>query len=156
MATQQIRNFQSGKSSFIGKDPFDGLLKRAFNVQNVETNLQKEYLKRINAIDQENPNALVGKNPEFIAYALRYGSKLPQNKPINSIDVLDFIQKELKQNISSTTFTIIRYILWLREMEGQSILNDIVPSEWTEYVNDTKKLIARTKYQFEDSDDLEI
>lgn len=145
MATQRERNFNNeGKSSFIGKDPFDGLLKNAMTKLGIILPTQTIYLKQINDILLKDPNSLVGKNPQFIAYALEYGSRLGAYFKVD--DAIHLFQKELKFS-PHISFTIVRYILWLREMEFISIETDLVPADWAEEVDKTLSLMRPTYSQ---------
>lgn len=141
MATQRERNIQKGgSSSYVGKDPFDGLLKKSFTELGVETNAQRNFLTRINSILQRYPNALVGTNPRYIAKALIQDSRLPVAQEVN----VDQLMNSFEENVDSNDkFTVIRYILWLRSLDDMPISQNIFPSEWLESVIET-----RNAYQF--------
>lgn len=133
MATQRERNIQrKGGSSYVGKDPFDGLLKKVFANLSLSTELQRDYLKRINNINANYPHALVGKNPYYIALAFIRNSSLS----VNPVGVNDLLNDEIDPK---SNFTIIRYTLWLRAMEDQLISPDVVPINWINEISMTRE-----------------
>lgn len=136
MATQRDRNFQKGgRGTYVGKDPFDGALKKAFTSLGVDTDAQRNYISRINSIAQLYPNVLVGKNPYYIARAFIQNTLLPNTE----IDADQLINSSDPDDSSNVAFTIIRYILWLRSLENTDISSSIFPTDWKEEIMMTRE-----------------
>mgnify|MGYP006983667273 CR=1 FL=1 len=136
MATQRERNMQKeGNSSYVGKDPFDGMLKKNLTELGIETGIQRNFLSRINSILQRYPNILVGTNPRYIARALIHDSRLPIAQAVDSEQLMRTFDDNLDPN---DKFTVIRYVLWLRSLDDMPISESIFPIEWHENIIETR------------------